>query len=120
MDIIYIHDLAVDCVIGVWDWERELEQRIYIDLDMATDITAAAVSDRLNDTLNYKAVSRRVSEYAVESKCQLVERLAEGIATLLQEEFAIPWCRVRINKHGALTRAGDVGVVIERGQQPNA
>jgi len=120
MDIIYIHDLAVDCIIGVWDWERELEQRIYIDLDMAANIRRAAASDLLEDTLNYKAVSLRVSAFAIASKCQLVERLAEGIAGLLQEEFAISWCRVRINKHGALSRAGDVGVIIERGQPYHA
>ncbi|HED12858.1 MAG TPA: dihydroneopterin aldolase [Gammaproteobacteria bacterium] len=120
MDIVFIHDLAVDCIIGVWDWERELEQRIYIDLDLAVDISKAATSDRLDDTLNYKAVAQQVSTYAVASKCQLVERLAEGIATLLREEFAIPWCRVRINKHGALSRAGDVGVIIERGGQHDA
>ncbi len=120
MDIVFIHDLAVDCVIGVWDWERELDQRIYIDLDLGTNISPAAASDRLNDTLNYKAISQRVSAYAVAEKCQLVERLAEGIATLLLEEFAIVWCRVRINKHGALSRAGDVGVIIERGNHSNA
>jgi len=120
MDIVFIRDLAVDCIIGVWDWEREQEQRIYIDLDLAMDISTAAASDQLEDALNYKAVAQQVSAYAMASKCHLVERLAEDIATLLFEEFAISWCRVRINKHGALSRAGDVGVVIERGKTAHA
>ena len=57
LDIIFIHDLAIDCVIGVWDWERETLQTVYLDLDFAWDISAAGRSDRLEDTLSYKEIA---------------------------------------------------------------
>lgn len=117
MDTIFLHDLAVDCIIGVWDWERETLQTVYIDLDMAWDISKAGKSDVLEDTLSYKDISRAVSALVVERKFKLVEAMATEIAALLQDDFAVPWCRVRVNKKGAVSRAQDVGVVIERGRK---
>ncbi len=117
MDIIYLHDLKVDCVIGVWDWERQITQSITIDLDMGFDIVPSALSDNLDDTLSYKDVSKRVASFVTESRFALVEKLAEEIAKILLEEFSIKWCRVRINKFGAVRGAGDVGVIIERGKK---
>jgi dihydroneopterin aldolase len=117
MDIIYLHDLAVDCVIGAWDWERELTQTVYVDLDMAWDISKAGESDELGDTLSYKDISIAVSDLVIERKFKLVEAMAVEIAALLQSRFNIPWCRVRINKRGAVSRAQDVGVIIERGRK---
>lgn len=118
MDIIFLHDLRVDCVIGVWEWERKIRQTVVIDLDMAFDIRKAAASDDLADTLSYKEVSKRVSGFIEESGFQLVERMAEEVASILLDEFRVSWCRVRINKPGAVRGAGDVGVVIERGTPP--
>ncbi len=112
----YLHGLKVECVIGVWEWERRIKQIITIDLDMAADIRHAAKSDRLDDTLNYKAVAKRLLQFVGDSEFQLVETLAEKIAELLRAEFSISWCRVRINKRGAVRGASDVGVIIERGQ----
>ena len=117
MDIVFLHDLEVECVIGVWEWERRIHQKVIIDLDMGWDTGPAAASDDLKDTLSYKDVAKRVSTFVIEAKANLVETLAGGIAALLQEEFSVPWCRVRINKRGAVTGARDVGVEIERGQQ---
>ena len=117
MDIIFLHDLRVDCVIGVWDWERKIRQTIVIDLDMGFDIRKAAASDDLADTLSYKDVSKRISSFVANSRFQLVERMAEEVAMILLNEFDITWCRVRINKHGAVRGAGDVGVIIERGSR---
>ncbi len=116
MDIIYLHGLKVDCVIGVWEWERKIRQTLTIDLDMGWDISTAAKSDQLEDTLSYKDVSKRVSEFVHDSGFNLVERLAHEVAEILLDEFAVKWCRVRINKFGAVRGAGDVGVLIERGQ----
>jgi len=120
MDIIYIHGLKVDCVIGVWEWERRIRQRVTIDLDLGFDIAPAAGSDQLEDTLSYKEVGKRVAAFARASEFALVEKLAAEIAGLLLAEFALPWCRVRVNKFGALRGAGDVGVVIERGRRAPA
>ncbi|MFT5259065.1 MAG: dihydroneopterin aldolase [Saprospiraceae bacterium] len=117
MDIIYLHDLAIDCVIGAWDWEREITQTVYVDLDMAFDVSVPGRSDELEDTLSYKDVSKSVSELVIERKFFLVEAMAEEIADLLLGEFSVPWCRVRINKRGAVSDAKDVGVIIERGSR---
>jgi dihydroneopterin aldolase len=115
MDIVYLHGLKVQCVIGIWEWERRTTQTVTIDLDMGTDIRRAAASDHIDDTLDYKRVAKRVTAFVGDSEFQLVETMAERVAGLLLEDFGLPWCRVRINKKGAIRGAGDVGVLIERG-----
>jgi len=120
MDTIYLHDLRVDAVIGIWDWERKIRQSVVIDLDMAADIRKAAATDRVDDTLNYKLVAKRVQQFVAESEFQLVETLAERIAAIVTGEFDVPWVRVRVNKPGAIRGAQDVGVIIERGERPAA
>ena len=116
MDIIFLHSLKIDAVIGIWDWERKIRQTVEIDLDMAADIRKAAESDDVADTLNYKLVAKRLQAFVGESEFQLVETLAESVANILIEECSIPWCRVKINKGGAVRGASAVGVIIERGQ----
>ena len=120
MDIIYLSDLRIETVIGVFDWERTIKQDVVIDLEMATDIRRAAASDALADTLDYKAVAKRIIDFVEESQFQLVETLAERIAEIILNEFAVPWLRLRLNKQGAVRGARDVGVIIERGQASGA
>jgi len=115
MDIIYLNDLKIETVIGIYDWEREIKQIVVLDLDMAADIRKAAASDAIEDTLNYKAVSKRLIEFVGASDFQLVETLAEEVANIIINEFGVPWVRVKVNKKGAVRYAGDVGVIIERG-----
>ena len=117
MDIIYLHDLRVSAVIGIFDWERRVKQTVSIDLDMAADVARAAESDAIDATLNYKAVAKRVAAFTAQSEFQLVETLAERIAAIVRDEFSVRWVRVRINKPGAIRGARDVGVVIERGER---
>lgn len=114
MDIIYLHDLKIDCVIGIWEWERRTTQTIVLDLDMAVDVRKAAASERIEDTLDYKAVAKRLIAFVGESRFALIETLAERVAELVLEEFKVPWLRLRVNKRGAIRGASDVGVVIER------
>lgn len=116
MDIVYLNDLTIDTVIGVFDWERRIRQTVRIDLEMAADIRRAAASDDLADTLDYKAVAKRLIAFVSDSEFQLVETLAERVAGIVLDEFDVPWVRVRINKKGAVRHAGDVGVVIARGE----
>lgn len=118
MDIIYLHDLRIDTVIGVFDWERRIRQTVILDLDMGADIRRAAATDALADTLNYKAVAKRLMDFVGHSEFQLVETLAERVAEVVLNEFDVPWLRLRVNKQGAVRGARDVGVVIERGQRP--
>ena len=114
MDIVYIHGLRVEAVIGVFDWEREVRQTLVIDLDMARDTAAAAASDALRDALDYAAVARRVTELVQGNRAQLLESLAETLAAALLTEFALPWLRLRLAKPGAVPDTSGVGVVIER------
>ncbi len=120
MDIIYLNDLSIETVIGVFDWEREIKQRVIIDLEMATDIRRAAATDNLDDTLDYKAVAKRVIGFVEQSEFQLVETLAERVATIIRDEFDVPWLRLRLNKQGAVRGANDVGVIIERGERSSS
>jgi dihydroneopterin aldolase len=117
MDIVYIRDLKVETIIGIFDWEREVRQTVSLDLEMATDITAAAESDSIDHTLDYKAVAKRLISFIEDSESQLVETLAEKIADIVLQEFEVPWLRLRLSKPGAVRGALDVGVVIERGSR---
>ena len=118
MDIIFIRELTVETIIGIFDWEREIKQPVLFDIEMACDCARAAATDAVDDTLNYKAVSKRVIAFVEKSEFQLVETLAERVAALIRDEFDVPWVRLRVNKRGALRGAVDVGVVIERGEMP--
>lgn len=117
MDIIYIRNLRIECVIGVFEWERRIRQTVALDLDLAADVARAAASDRLADTVDYKAIAKRLIEYVGQSQFQLVETLAEKVAEIVRTEFGVQWVRVRVNKKGALRHATDVGVVVERGHK---
>ncbi|HEX7061072.1 MAG TPA: dihydroneopterin aldolase [Woeseiaceae bacterium] len=113
-DFVFLRGLEVEAVIGIWEWERRIRQKVRIDLEMGVDIPRAAAGDRIEDTLNYKSVAKRVQEFVGASSFQLVETLAERIAELVLTEFAVPWIRITVNKPGAIRGARDVGVCIRR------
>jgi dihydroneopterin aldolase len=115
MDIVYIRDLEIDTVIGIYDWERKITQTIRIDLEMGTDIRRAAETDAIEDTLNYKAVAKRIIRYVEETQPELVETMAENTAAIVMNEFDVPWLRLTLGKPGAVRRSREVGIVIERG-----
>jgi len=117
MDIVYIRDLQIETIIGIYDWEREVRQTISLDLEMGADIRQAAASDDILHTLNYKAVAKRLIAFVEESQCLLVERLAEEISTIVLGEFDVPWLKLRLSKPGALRGSKDVGIIIERGEK---
>ena len=117
-DIVYIRDLRVDTIIGIFDWEREVRQTVSLDLEMAADIRRAAQTDDIQYALNYKAVAKRLIAFIEASQFLLVERLADEVANIVIDEFGVPWLRLRLSKPGALRGAFDVGLVIERGARP--
>jgi dihydroneopterin aldolase len=114
MDTIFLTDMRVDTVVGIWDWERKIRQTVAIDIEMGFDIRAAAASDSIDDTLNYKLVAKRVQKFVGDSSFQLVETMAERIAGIVLDEFDVGWVQVRVNKPGAIRGARDVGVLIRR------
>lgn len=113
-DLVFIENLRVETVIGVFDWEREIRQAVSLDLEMAFDIRKAAASDDIADTLDYKAVSKRLIGFIEGSDFQLVEALAERCAAIVLEEFPVSWLRLKLSKPGAVRGSSAVGVVIER------
>jgi len=117
MDIIFLRGLRVDTVIGIYDWERRIKQTVVLDLEMAADVHKAAATDEIENTLDYKAVAKRVESFIKESEFQLVETMAERCAQIVRDEFNVPWIRLTLNKIGAVGSADDVGVIIERGSR---
>ena len=115
MDIVYIRELEIETIIGIYDWERESKQRVSLDLEMGTDIGPAAAAEDIALTLDYKAVAKRLIGFIETSEFLLVETLAEKIAEIVLEEFGVPWLRLRLGKPDAVTGSKDVGVIIERG-----
>ena len=114
MDTIFLSDLRVETVIGIFDWEREIRQTVSIDLEMAADIRRAAATDAIDDTLDYKAVAKRLIGFVEASDFGLVETLAENIARIVVTEFDVPRVKVKLHKPGAVRGSKDVGIMIER------
>ena len=114
MDKVFIEGLEIDALIGIYDWERRIRQPLVIDIEMAFDNRKPAASDDIADTLNYKAVSKRLVEYVSASSFGLVETLAERCAGIILDEFAVSHVRLKLSKPGAVRGARAVGVMIER------
>jgi dihydroneopterin aldolase len=117
MDIIFLGGLEIETVIGIYEWERNIKQKIILDIEMGFDIKKAAASDDISFALDYKSVSDRIINFVEQSEYFLVETLIESIANVLRSEFNIPWLKITLNKKGAISRARDVGIIIERGQK---
>ncbi len=114
MDIIFIEELKVVAKIGVWEWERRIKQTLILDIHIAFDISQAAQSDNLEDSLSYKDVAKRATSFVQESEFRLIESAAQGVADLILDEFGASWCKVTVNKPKAVENARNVGVTIER------
>ena len=119
MDKIFLRDLTIETIIGIYEWERGATQTVSIDLEMAVDVRRAARTDAIDDTLNYKAVAKRLIRLVGESRFQLVESLAEAIARVVTE-YPVPSVRVSVAKPGAIEGSREVGVIIERTQDDYA
>ena len=113
-DIVYIRDLRVQTIIGIFGWEREVRQEVSIDLEIAFDCKRDAKTDAIEDTIDYKKITKAFIKFVEESEFQLQETLAEGIAALVKNEFKVHSLKLRVSKPGALRYAEDVGVIIHR------
>ena len=114
MDRVFIEALEIDCVIGIYDWERSIRQPVQLDIEMAFDNRKPAASDDIADTLDYKAVSKRLIQFVGDSSYGLVETLAENCARIVVEEFGVQHVRLKLSKLGAVRGARAVGVIVER------
>lgn len=117
MDIIFLGGLEIETIIGIYDWERETNQTVVLDIEMAFDIQKAAEADDIQYALDYKTVSKRIISFVEESRFFLVEKLITEIANIVRNEFNVPWVKITLNKKGAIRGASDVGIVIERGER---
>ena len=117
MDIIYLHGLRCEGRIGVHKWEKNTDQVLSIDLDLAIDASKAAQSDDLKDALDYQLVTQRVQSYVVENQFDLIETLAERLSAILLEDFAVSWLRIKVDKGAAVSGAKNVGIILERGDK---
>ena len=115
MDIVFIEQLSAITTIGVYDWEQTIEQKLVFDIEMGWDNRKSAKSDDVNDCLSYADISETVIAHVEGQRFALVERVAEEVAELLLKKFNSPWVRIKLSKPGAVARAANVGVIIERG-----
>ena len=113
-DIIYIRNLRVQAIIGIFGWERKVRQEVSIDLEISFDCKKAAKTDAIESTIDYKAITKGIIAYVESSSFQLQESLAEGIASLVKEKYGVESLKLRVSKPGALRHADDVGVIIHR------
>ncbi|CAB1274137.1 dihydroneopterin aldolase [Candidatus Nitrosacidococcus tergens] len=116
MDIVYLNNLRIETIIGIYDWERKIKQTVSLDLEMVTDVAKAAMSDDINDACDYKAVAKRLIDFVGNSEFFLIETLAEQVSQIILQEFKIPWLRLKVDKLDAVRGAQGVGIIIERSQ----
>ncbi|WNC67928.1 dihydroneopterin aldolase [Thalassotalea nanhaiensis] len=117
MDIVFIEGLQVQTTIGYYEWEKKIKQLLVFDLQMGTDISKAADGDELAKTLDYAEISTLIDEFANANVVDLIETLAERLASHLMTEYGIKWLRLKISKPTAVKEASAVGVIIERGSK---
>ncbi len=115
-DIVLIEGLAVEAVIGVYDWEREIQQSLVLDLELGWDNRVAAATDNVAQALDYAAVSDRVMRFFTDCQPALLETAAENLAACLMAEFGVAGIRLTLRKPGAVPAADSVGVRIQRGR----
>ncbi len=101
--------------LSYYDWEQTIEQKLVFDIEMAWDNRKAAKSDDVADCLSYADIAETVVSHVEGARFALVERVAEEVAELLLARFNSPWVRIKLSKPGAVARAANVGVIIERG-----
>lgn len=120
MDRIFITNLTIETIIGIYEWERNTRQRIVLDLEMSADIAAAARSENIESTLNYKTLSESLVDFIENSEFQLIETMAERVCEIIQRDFGVRWVKLTLHKPDALPGNTDVGVIIERGEPYHA
>ncbi|MCO7225617.1 dihydroneopterin aldolase [Pleionea sp. CnH1-48] len=116
MDVVFIENLVIETVIGIYGWERKIKQKVAFDIEMSTDIRPAAATDTIDEALDYKAVAKRIISFVENSDFQLVETMAERVAEIIIKEFGVKKVKLKLSKPAAVSGSDAVGVMIERGE----
>lgn len=116
MDIIFLRELRIDTLIGVYEWEKRVPQTLQIDLEIALPNSRACQSDDIDDALDYAKIVRHLQDVLTSRHFNLLEALAEHIAQILLNDFNAPWVKVSVAKLQAIRGSKMVGISIERGQ----
>jgi dihydroneopterin aldolase len=119
-DIIFIEGLEIETIIGVYEHERDIKQKVVLDIEMTIPESDAASSDDLRHTVDYDAVSKLVTSYVIDTQYQLIESLAEQVASLVLGAFATDSLKLKLSKPGAVKNAKSVGLIILRSVDGNS
>jgi dihydroneopterin aldolase len=117
MDKVFIRELEIETIIGIYGWERKVRQRLLLSLEMKWDTAAVARENSIELALDYKSVADRLTEFVQVGEYGLLETAAEDIAQLLKSEFGVAWLQLILDKPDAIGPASGVGVIIERGER---
>ena len=118
-DIIFIEGLEIETIIGVYEHERDIKQKVVLDIEMTLTESDASSSDDLRHTVDYDAVSKLVTSYVIDTQYQLIESLAEQVASLVLGAFATDSLKLKLSKPGAVKNAKSVGLIILRSVDGN-
>ena len=113
-DIISIHELKTETIIGILAWERKVKQSLIFDISYRISAKTAAADDNINNTVDYAALSEYVLDFVENSSYGLLETLTEHLANKLRENFSLPWLKITVSKPGAINKAKGVSLTIER------
>ncbi|KZN13521.1 dihydroneopterin aldolase [Marinomonas sp. TW1] len=113
-DLVFIEGLKAKAVIGVYDWEKVIQQDLLLDLEMEHDNRLPAATDDLSKTLDYEAISNYILAYCLEHQFELIETLAERLLTDLAATFQLQAVRLVLRKPTAVAAADAVGVKLYR------
>jgi dihydroneopterin aldolase len=117
MDIIFLQELKVKTLIGIYPWERNVAQTIQLDLEIALTTSRACVTDNFEDALDYALIVQRINDVLSKKHFNLLEALAEHIAQIVLIEFGSPWVRISVAKLEAIPGVKKLGIRIERRQE---
>ena len=116
MDIIFLRELKVVTLIGIYEWEKRVPQTLQLDLEIALPNSRACQSDDIKDALDYAQVAQHIQTVLSDGHFSLLEKLAEHIAQIILKDFNAPWVKVSVAKLQAIRNSKQVGICIERGQ----
>tara|TARA_Y100001936_G_C16079231_1_gene676453 strand:- start:947 stop:1306 length:360 start_codon:yes stop_codon:yes gene_type:complete len=118
MDIIFIQELKVKALIGIYPWERKVAQTIQLDIEIALPTSKSCQTDNIKETLDYSSIIKRIHESLAQTQFSLLEALAEHIAQIILIEFKAPWTKIIVAKINMIRNVKRVGISIERGIYP--